>query len=143
MAAFSGANLIYGLGMLELGMTMDYAQLIIDNEIAIMIKRAVAGINVTDEDLAVDVIKQVGASGEFISHKHTRLNFRQAQSRTDLFDRRMRGAWLNDGAKDLTERAYEKAKGILENHTPDPLPAGAAETIKEIVKEADTKYGDR
>lgn len=141
MAAMAGANLIYGLGMLELGMTMDYAQLVIDNEIAIMIKRAVGGIDVTDENLAVDVIKQVGAAGEFISHKHTRTNFKQAQSRTDLFDRRMRGTWLQDGGRDLTSRAYDKAKVILEGHSPDPLPAGAAEAIKEIVKEADAKYG--
>ena len=140
MAALAGANLIYGLGMLELGMTMDYAQLVIDNEIANMIKRAVGGIDVTDENLAVDVIKQVGASGEFLSHKHTRANFRQSQSQTNLFDRRMREAWLHDGGRDLTDRAYEKAKGILENHVPDPLPQGAAETMQEIIKEAEAKY---
>jgi len=121
-------------------MTMDYAQLAIDNEIAIMIKKAVGGIDVTDENMAVDVIKQVGAAGEFISHKHTRTNCRQVQSQTNLFDRRMRGSWHQDGATDLTQRAYEKAKDILENHTPDPLPQGAAETIKEIVKEAEAKY---
>jgi len=118
-------------------MTMDFAQLVIDNEIALMIKKAVGGIDVTDEDLAVDVIKQVGAAGEFISHKHTFSNFKRVQSATTLFDRRMRGAWLDAGGKDLTERAYEKAIGILENHKPDPLPAGAAETIRQIVNEAE------
>ncbi len=137
----AGANLIYGLGMLELGMTMDFAQLVMDNEIALMIKKAVGGIDVTDEDLAVDVIRQVGAAGEFISHRHTFEHFRKVQSATSLFDRRMRGAWLADGSKDLTERAYEKAIDILENHKPDPLPAGASETIREIIKEAETEYG--
>ena len=124
-------------------MTMDYAQLITDNEIAIMIKRAVGGINVSDEDLAVDVIKQVGAAGEFISHKHTRLHYKQSQSMRDLFDRRMRGAWLQDGAKDLTQRSYERAKEILENHIPDPLSPAAAEAIRDVVKEADARYGDK
>ena len=38
MAALAGANLIYGLGMIESGMTFDYGQLLMDNEIAKMIK---------------------------------------------------------------------------------------------------------
>ncbi len=141
MPALAGANLIYGLGMLELGMAMDFAQLVMDNEIALMIKKAVGGIDVTDQDLAVDVIKQVGAAGEFVSHKHTFQNVRRVQSSTTLIDRRMRGAWLADGGKDFTERAYEKAIDLLENHKPDPLPAGAAETIEAIVKEAEAEYG--
>ena len=122
-------------------MTMDYAQLVMDNEIARMIKQAVGGIDVTDADLAVDIIKQVGAAGEFVSQRHTFDNFRRVQSTTSLIDRRMRGAWLSDGAKDFTQRAYEKAIDILENHKPDPLPDGAAETIRSIVKGAEDEIG--
>ena len=141
LPALAGANIIYGLGMLELGMTLDFAQLVIDNEIALMVKKAVGGISVTDDDLAVDVIKEVGAAGEFISHKHTRNHFKGYQSSSDLIDRRMRGAWISD-AKDLTEKAYEKAIDILENHKPDPLPDGAAETIRDIVDDA-TKEAEK
>lgn len=122
-------------------MTMDYAQLVMDNEIARMIKQAVGGIDVTDEDLAVDVIKQVGAAGEFVSHEHTFHHFRRVQSTTRLIDRRMREAWLADGAKDFTQRAYEQAIDILENYKPDPLPAGAAETFRAIIEEAEKEYG--
>ena len=41
MAALAGANLIYGAGMTESGVTFDYAQYVLDNEIATMVKRAV------------------------------------------------------------------------------------------------------
>lgn len=122
-------------------MTLDYAQLVMDNEIARMIKQAVGGIDVTDEDLAVDVIKQVGAAGEFVSHEHTFQHFRRVQSTSRLIDRRMRDAWLADGGKDFTQRAYEQAIHILETHKPDPLPAGAAEKMREIVDEAEKEYG--
>ena len=116
---------------------MDFAQLVMDNEMALMIKRVVGGIEVSDDELAVDVIKAVGAAGEFISQKHTFKNVRRCQSQTDLIDRRMRGAWEALGGRDMTERAYEKAIYILENHKPDPLPEGAADTIREIIKEAE------
>ena len=56
LPALAGANLIYGLGMLESGVTMDYGQLVLDNEIARLIKYTVAGIPVNDETLAVEDI---------------------------------------------------------------------------------------
>lgn len=140
LPALAGANLIYGLGMLELGITFDFAQLVMDNEFARMIKKSVGGIEVNEEQLAVDVIQQVGAAGEFISHEHTFRHFRE-QSQNKLIDRRMRDGWLAEGGKDLTERAYEAARDILENHQPDPLLPGVAETMRGIVEEAEAEYG--
>ena len=134
----AGANIIYGMGMLELGITFDFAQLVMDNEMARMIKKAVGGITVDDETLAVDVIKSVGAGGEFISQDHTFRHFRE-QSSSSLIDRHMRDGWLAEGGKDFTERCYEKARYILENHKPDPLPAGAADTMRNIVAEAEAE----
>ena len=52
MPALAGANLIYGLGMIESGMTFDFGQLVMDNEFAGMIKQCVRGIRVDDEALA-------------------------------------------------------------------------------------------
>ena len=45
LPALAGANLIYGMGMLELGVTFSFAQLVIDNEIARMCKRVVQGVS--------------------------------------------------------------------------------------------------
>ena len=63
----AGANQIYGAGMIESGVTFDLGQLVMDNEIARMIKFAVGGIAVTDETMAVDDIAKVGAFGDFLS----------------------------------------------------------------------------
>ncbi len=90
MAAQSGANLIYGAGMLDLGITFDYAQFVIDNEIYTMIRKVIEGISITDEAMAVDLIKEIGPGGELVSHPHTFANFRKEQSTTSLFDRSMR-----------------------------------------------------
>lgn len=141
MTALAGSNLIYGLGMLELGVTFDYAQLIMDNEMARMINKAVGGIPVNDDTLAVDIIKQVGAAGEFITQEHTFKHFRTEQSQSKLIDRTMRGRWLDGGGKDFTERAYEMAISILESHKPDPLAEGVASELRQIVEDAEEEYG--
>jgi trimethylamine--corrinoid protein Co-methyltransferase len=137
LAALAGANLIYGLGMLDMGMTLDWAQLVMDNEMAGMVKHVVRGIPVTDETLAVDVIHEIGPFGDFISHDHTRRHMKAIQSQPKLIDRRRRDFWLQLGGTDLAHRAKEEAKYILKTHKPDPLPSGVASTLRSIVQSAE------
>lgn len=137
LPALAGANLIYGLGMLELGVTFSFAQLLIDHEIAGMVKRAVQGITVSDETMAVDLIKKVGAGKDFLAQKHTRQFMGPEQSKPKLIDRRMRGNWQSKGGKDLAEAAREQAMQLLKTHQPPPLPAGVAEKLRAIVQSAE------
>ena len=143
LPALAGANLIYGLGMLEMGVTIDFGQLVIDNEIARMVKHCVNGIPVNDETLAVDVIKEIGPFQDFLSHDHTFKHMRVAQSQPKLMDRRMREDWEEMGSSDLYQRATEEARRILETHEPDPLSEGVLATIRSIVEDAEEELGVR
>ena len=138
----AGANLIYGLGMIEMGMTIDYGQMVMDNEFARMIKYLVQGIPVNDETLAVDVIKEIGVGKDFLSHASTYKHMR-TQSQPKLIDRRMREDWQAAGSTDIYQRALEEARYILENHKPDPLPADVPVAIRSIVEEAEAELGIR
>lgn len=141
VSAMAGVNLILGVGMLEGGLTYDYAQILMDCEMIRMVRRITRGIVVNDETLAVDVIKQVGAAGEFISHEHTYRHFKTEHSQSKLTDRTMRDTWLANGGKDMTERAYEEARYILNNYKPEPLPSGVESKIRDIIAEAEEYYG--
>ena len=136
MAALAGTNLIYGLGMIESGVTFDYAQLVMDDEIARMVKHVVGGIRVDDESLAVDDIAAVGAFGDFLSLDATMKHMREA-SQPELIDRRVREDWEARGSSDLYQRALLKARHILETHHPEPLPDDVRARIRRIVDDAD------
>ena len=140
MAALAGANLIYGLGMIESGMTFDYGQLLIDNEIARMIKYCVNGIPVNDETLSIEITKEVGPFKDFITHRNTFDNMK-IQSQPQLMDRKVRSAWENAGSKTLHDRAMEAARQIMETHQPEPLPKGVAEKLRAIVEETEKELG--
>jgi trimethylamine--corrinoid protein Co-methyltransferase len=142
LPALAGANLIYGLGMLESGVTFDYGQLVMDAEIARMIKYVVGGIPVRDETLSVDVIAEIGPFKDFLSHEDTYKNMR-IQSQARLIDRRVRDDWAAAGGTTLYERATAEARRILEQHEPDPLPEGAAEEMRAIVEGAEKELGIR
>jgi trimethylamine--corrinoid protein Co-methyltransferase len=141
LPALAGCNLIYGMGMLELGMTLSLAQLVIDDEIAAMVKRVVRGISVSDETLAVDLITEVGPGNTFMGRKHTRAHQKAEQSRTKLFDRRMRGKWEKRGAKDLAQAGADRARELLRTHQPLPLPSEVAAELRRIVRTAEDREG--
>jgi trimethylamine--corrinoid protein Co-methyltransferase len=134
--------MIYGLGMLESGITFDYGQLVLDCEIARMIKFTVQGIPVNDETLAVDAIKEIGPGRDFLMHPTTIKGMR-SQSRPELIDRRMRGTWQASGATGAYERALVKARWILEKHHPEPLPDTVLAAIRAIVEQAEAEAGKR
>jgi trimethylamine--corrinoid protein Co-methyltransferase len=139
MAALAGANLIYGLGMIESGQTLDYGQLVMDNEFAKMIKHVVGGIPVNDLTLAVDVIHEIGPFGDFLSHEDTYRHMR-GQSMSRLIDRRVREDWSADGGTDIYERACEEARHVLATHRPQPLPESVVAEMRGIVAELDAHY---
>ena len=140
LPALAGANLIYGLGMIEMGMTIDYGQLVMDNEFARMIKHVVGGIPVNDQSLAVDVIHEIGVGNNFLSHENTFKHMR-SQSQPKLIDRRTREDWEAGGRTDIYQRALEEARYILENHKPEPLPESVLATIRSIVEESEAELG--
>ena len=140
LPALSGANIIYGLGLIELGMTMDYAQLLMDADMAEMIMYALGGIPVTDQTLAVDVISQIGPFKDFLSHKST-FEFRRSQSQPKIINRQVRDTWLKKGAEDFTTRALTKAKDLLENHQPVALQDEAKQAIRRIINDAEKSHG--
>ena len=140
LPALAGANVIYGLGMLEMGITFDLAQLVLDNEIAEMIKYAVSGIPVNDETLAVDVIKEMGIGKDYLSHETTYQHM-ASQSCAELMDRRMREDWEADGSTDIYQRSHDKMINILETYEPPQLSDSVRQDIREIVNEAEKEQG--
>lgn len=102
------------------------------------IMKIVAGIDINDETLALDVIHSVGSSGHYMTHEHT-LKHMRSLSPSQLFDMGSRERWKKEmDSKDITERAYEKVRDIIKNHKPMPLMDGAAETMSAIIEEYET-----
>lgn len=143
LPALTGSNVIYGMGMLEMGMTMSYEQLLIDEEIVRMIRRILQGIPVNKETIGLDVIKKVGPASNYLVEKHTRDFMKKEISTTKLINRKMRENWENEGSKDISEVANEKAKKILENYEPTPLPDDVKKKIRDIVEEGEAELAER
>jgi trimethylamine--corrinoid protein Co-methyltransferase len=128
--------------MLDSGLTWDYAQAVLHNEMLRMVMKAVEGFTISDEAIAFDVIKEVGHGGEFITHAHTFKNMRQL-SQGDLFDRKSRDGWIADGSKDVVEKAYARAAHIIDNHKVKALPETIQTQLNTIFEEAEAKAKEK
>src|SRR5512139_2002133 len=104
--------------MLESMRAIAYEQYVIDDEIIGMALRLLRGIQVDDETLGLEPLREVGPSGNFLSSMHTVKFMRQEYFRQRVGDRQAREAWEKQGALDGRERARQKAKEILRTHTP-------------------------
>lgn len=136
LAALSGSDVVSGLGFIETINTGSYEQLVIDDEIAGMMFRILKGIDLEEEKLAIDVIREVGFHSNFLSHKHTRKFFREEHFIPKIFDRRTRYNWDLAGSKDLAKIANDKAKSILEKAEIPYLSDDISKELDKIFAEA-------
>jgi len=137
LCALSGANFIHdAAGLMEFAMTVSYEKYVIDNEILGMVMRAVEGIKVNDDTLALDLIKQVGPGGNFVAARHTRHFMRSEHYQPTLSDRNSQEEWLAKGGKATWERASKIVKEILAEpkySLPSPLRQQVLSQIKGII----------
>ena len=140
IATLGGVNLILQtVGGLDLGMSVSYEKIVIDHEILGSIVRAMEGIRVDPEALAVDVIKSIGPGGHFLSHPHTLENFKKEHFIPLLADTDKYSIWEKKGRKEIKDRAKEQVKKILQAYEPKPLDKPVQEELDLFVREVERR----
>ncbi len=132
----AGATNVFGAGLIELGMTFSLEQAVMVDDMIPLINKIKEGVEVTEETLMFDTIKEVGPGGEYIAQPST-LAGMFSHTAPKIFDRNMYDAWKGEGAKYTIELAHERVVDILQNHMVEPLTNDAQARIKEIIAEAD------
>lgn len=119
-ASLSGSGFVLeSVGMLASLLGCSLEAMVIDNDMLTSIRRILRGIEVTDETLSVDVIKQVvEGPGHFLGAEQTLDLMNTEYVYPQQSDRRTPEDWFEGGAKDMWKRAEEKAREVLAHHRP-------------------------
>jgi trimethylamine--corrinoid protein Co-methyltransferase len=137
----AGPNLYLSAGSVYDELTWSPAVLVMDAEVYNMIGRILGGIEVTEETLAVDLIREVGPiPGFYLDKEHTRKWWAKEQFIPTLADRQSHPDWVKAGSKSIVDRARERVREILDRHEPTPLPEDQEKAIDEILAEAEAYY---
>ena len=136
-AAICGAHVLLIHGTVYGELTAHPIQAIMDDDISGMVGHFLEGIEVNDETLAVELIKQVGSGPDFYLNKeHTRKWWQKEQFIPAVADTSPLPVWLKEGKKTTIDLAKEKMEEILATHKVPPLTTGQEEEIERILAEA-------
>jgi len=135
-AVLAGVNLITCAGTLDGTMLESHALLMLDDEICGAALRLARGIEVTDESLALDLIKKVGYSGNYITAKETNKLYRKELFIPSMFSREPYETWEKEGSKLAIDHARERALDVLAKHQPrevDPAIEKELDDFRQMV----------
>jgi trimethylamine--corrinoid protein Co-methyltransferase len=136
-AALSGADLLVGVGVLDDNNTMSLTQMVIESEIARMVKRIRDGVVVSDETLMTHLIEKAGPGQHFLGFKETLDGLRSGAIYFPRFSYRSTyDKYFEDGHNEI-EEARAEVERLLALPDPDPLPPEVDTELQRILKAAD------
>lgn len=116
LGTLAGVNVISGPGMMDFESCQSLEKLLLDNELCGMARRLSRGIDTSDEALAMDILKEVGHEGKFLTHRHTLKWFTKEQFiPSSVIDRSTRREWVDNGEKSCRERSKDMIEKLLKS----------------------------
>jgi trimethylamine--corrinoid protein Co-methyltransferase len=132
----SGTNMVYhAAGWLEGGLIASPEKFIMDCEVLQMIQRYFeeATFATTEDDIAIEAIRDVGPSGHYFGTPHTQSRYTTAFYAPFLADWRNYEAWNIDGAMWTAERAHKMYKSIMAEFVPPEMNGDHQEDLRRFV----------
>ena len=139
-AIMGGANLLmHGAGWMEGGLQASFEKMILDVDLLQMVAAYLTPLGTSDEDLALEAMRDVGPGGHFFGTQHTQDRYKDAFYQPLISDWRNFESWEQAGAPtayDRTNALYKQALDLYETPPMDPaireeLDAFVAKRIEE------------
>ncbi len=127
------ASIIYGVGAVDAGAAISYAQMVIDNELIGGLRRMMEGIQLHDLSEEIEIIKANIPRGNFLKEKHTKRNYKQ-HWKPELLNKEAYETWIVE-RKSIEQKSRERARLLLETHEPVRLPAGVETEMERILRQ--------
>jgi trimethylamine:corrinoid methyltransferase-like protein len=142
VAALAGVNMVSGAGMIDFESCQSNEKLVIDAEIIGMAKRLIAGVEVRDEPIALDLMRKVGHRGDYLGQLHTLKWFRQEQYiPSEIIDRGSLEAWKKKGRKTTWERAQDRVVALLDTYERPPMADDLRRELRALTLRAAQTFG--
>jgi len=132
VAALAGTNLIHDVGYLDSGLTGSLESIVLSAEQIRWVKRFIAGVEVSDETVALQAVADVGPGRQFLDHDHTLKHLRRNMWVPYVADRNGYDVWVAGGSKDYATRAREYARQLVQSHLPEALDHSVETSLREL-----------
>ena len=132
LAAQAGATMIHECaGMQGSLMGTTFEGYVLDNDLLGAILRTVKGIDVSEDALNFEVIRDtVMGAGHYLGHPQTFERMRSDYVYPEIADRRSIGEWEKAGSRDAREIARDRTRKILAEHYPRHVSEAVDQAIR-------------
>jgi trimethylamine--corrinoid protein Co-methyltransferase len=137
--ALAGVDILSGVGTAESGMVGSHEIAVLDNEMIRLMKHIIQGVEVNEETLAFELMKNVIMNDQiFLAEKHTIKHMRLgAVWMSELVNRGQ--AQNGESSEDILTLARAQAREILNTHKPEPLPEAVQAELDDVLDRASRK----
>ena len=125
---------LHSAGWLEGGLVADFAKLILDADQLTMMDSMVSGIDVSDNGLALNALREAGPGQHFLGNAHTQANFETAFWRSSMTDNKTFEQWDIEGRIESEERARARAREMLASYQAPELDPAIDEALKDYIQ---------
>ena len=125
--------MLHSAGWLEGGLTMGYEKFIIDADQCNLAATFVKGVDMSENGLAMDAIREVGPGQHHLGTSHTLANFETAFARSAVANNDSFEKWAEEGSLDAAQRANGLWKGMLNSYEAPPLDEAADEAMLDFI----------
>ncbi len=129
-----GGNFImHGAGWLEGGLIASFEKFVLDCDLIQMVKEFLQPVEMTEDALGVEAIREVGPGGHFFGAKHTLERYSTAFYQPIISDWRNNPQWLAAGSPDAYSRANTVYKQALANYEQPAMDPAIKEALDDFV----------
>jgi trimethylamine---corrinoid protein Co-methyltransferase len=125
--------MLHGAGWLEGGLVASFEKMIIDADMLQMIAEVLRPIEVSDAEIGIEAMADVGPGGHFFGTAHTLERYEHAFYEPIVSDWRNFESWAEAGSPDTATRANRIWKQILADYQPPPLDPAIDEELEAFV----------
>jgi trimethylamine---corrinoid protein Co-methyltransferase len=129
-----GGNFImHGAGWMEGGLVASFEKFVLDCDLIQMVKEFLQPVEMTEDALGIEAIREVGPGGHFFGAQHTLARYSNAFYQPIISDWRNNPQWLAAGSPDAYSRANQVYKQALANYEQPPMDQSVREALDDYV----------
>lgn len=130
-AVLGGVNFVlHAAGWLENGLAAGYEKFVLDNIMLGHFHKFMQGLDMSENGLAMDGIREVEIGSHHLGSQHTMRNFRTAFYKAELFDFNSAEQWLEEGGLSVAQKANARYKSWLKEYEQPPLDPAIDEALQ-------------
>jgi trimethylamine--corrinoid protein Co-methyltransferase len=135
-ALLGGVNFcLHAAGWLEGGLVTSFEKFVMDADQLGVLHSIAKGVDMSENGLAMDAIREVGPGSHYLGCDHTRNNFQSAFWKTQVLDYKPFETWADEGSKDTMQLAADRVERMMTEYVQPEIDPAIDEALLAYIAE--------